>query len=43
MRGSLVSAPFLGYLLKKNINIRIANVIMTEEPLTKEGNIEMSQ
>ncbi|CAD8132037.1 unnamed protein product [Paramecium octaurelia] len=43
MRGSLISAPFLGYLLKIQAKIRVANVIMTEQPLTKEGNVEMSQ
>ncbi|CAD8055441.1 unnamed protein product [Paramecium sonneborni] len=43
MRGSLISAPFLGYLLKQQAKIRVANVIMTDQPLTKEGNIEMSQ
>ncbi|CAD8150310.1 unnamed protein product [Paramecium pentaurelia] len=43
MRGSLISAPFLSYLLKQKTNIRVANVIMTEQPLNKKGNIELSQ
>jgi hypothetical protein len=38
MRGSLISAPYLGFLLKNQAKIKIANVIMTDHHLGKVEN-----